>query len=152
MKMHLYRYFVVQGACAKGLKRLCTESMDIDSDVHYFCKDYVRSIWGRHTIMELKVSHGFDEIADGVVGEVKFAVKFLGVGSLNKNNKCPVEAIANSILVSQHKIVERDGFKDIDDFETYCNFSDNIFVETSEEELEEEESEDDEMRKEECGH
>ena len=139
MKMHLYRYFAIRGDCVKSLKRLCTESVDIDGDVHYFCKDYVRSIWGRHSVLELKVSYGFDEIADGVVGEIRFALKFFGLGSLNKCNTCRVQAIANSILVSQHMVKERAAFEDIDDFLTYPNFCGNVFVVTSEEEKESEE-------------
>ena len=134
--MHLYRYFELPGNMALYLKKLCIENADFNNNSHYFCKDFVRSSVGSHPTLELKVSHPVDEIQFGVPGVVRFAVKFLYLKSM-KDSRYPVQGISRMIFVAEDKIKEVGAFDDIDDFQTYYNYSGNMFVESSEEEKEE---------------
>ena len=144
MKMHLYRYFSVQGEHARFLNKLCIETSDVNGDhVTYYCKDYLRSHGWRYSTMELKISHDLNEIVQGVNGRVRFALKFFGLRSLRKSNRFVIEGIASTIYVDKDFILE-DAFEDIDDFKTFYNYCGNVFVDTSDEEnkvTEEKESE-----------
>ena len=106
MKMHLYRYFCVEGFRAKYLNKLCVETSSVNGDnVMYYCKDYLPSHGWRYSTMELKTSHDMDKILEGVDGEVRFALKFYGLRSLKKSNTFVIDGIARAIYVLKDFII-----------------------------------------------
>lgn len=133
--MHLYRYFSIEGSRARYLNKLCVKTSSINGDnMFYYCKDYLPVNGYRYSTMELRTSHDMTEIVQGVDGEVRFALKFLGLRSLDKNNKFVIEGIARMIYVIKDFIVEKNGFKDIENFKIYDNYCGNVFVDTSSDE------------------